>query len=230
MGHEIRQHIKDEMISASDFLAIYNDYILPEENQRRQEKGMSLLKPKRIDHYWENKATKEFIESLIIELKSKPRNSGFNSKSLVSLAKNYGLTKTKRGKEPGVFMNPYLFVDFAIWLSPAARVKVIVWITDSLILQRIEAGIKYRPMTEAVKKYLAPTYQPGYDGDNPYAHEAMLINKIVFGEHKQNIRQEANKEQLKLLEEIEMKNTVLIQAQVLELKRIEILQQSIKGE
>jgi len=225
---EIRQHIKDKMLSASDCIEGYNKYVLPEENQKRKEKGLSQLKSKEMYKYWENKGTKQFIESLIIELKSKPTNSGFNSKSANSLAKEFGLTKTKRGKEEGVFMNPYLFVDFAMWLSPSFRVKVIVWVTDQLISQRLEAGIKYRPMTDAIKEYLTENYKPKFETDNLYMHEAMMINEIVFGEHKQDIRQEATQEQLKLLTEIEMKNTVLIQAEVEEEKRIEILKKQFK--
>jgi len=46
LDYEIRQHIKDEMISASDFLAIYNEYFLPEENRKREEKGLTLLSAK----------------------------------------------------------------------------------------------------------------------------------------------------------------------------------------
>lgn len=223
MGYEIRQHVKDEMISASDFLAIYNEHILPEENRKRKEKGLSQLRAKRIDHYWENKSTLEFVESLSDELKSKTRNSGISSKSAILLAKNYGLTKTKRGKEQGVFMNPYLFVDFAMWISPSFRAKVVIWVTDNLILQRIEAGIQYKPMTDAIKKHLEPSYKPKFENDNAYMHEAILINKVIFGEHKPDIRQEATKEQLKLLGDMEIRNTALIQAGVLEEQRINIL-------
>jgi hypothetical protein len=60
------------------------------------------------------------------------------------------IIETKRGKNGGTWMHPYLFVDFAMWLSPQFKFTVIRWVYDNLIKLRHEAGDSFKLVNEAL--------------------------------------------------------------------------------
>lgn len=54
---------------------------------------------------------------------------------------------TFNGKTPdNVWMHPFLFIDFAMWLNPTFKYDVIKFVYDELINYRNEAGDAYREM------------------------------------------------------------------------------------
>ena len=54
---------------------------------------------------------------------------------------------TFNGKTPdNVWMHPFLFIDFAMWINPTFKVTVIKFVYDELINYRNEAGDAYREM------------------------------------------------------------------------------------
>ena len=58
------------------------------------------------------------------------------------------LKQNKRGKDnKGVWMHPYLFADYAQWLSPEFRAKVAIWIGDNLLLFRNVSVIRLTNVT-----------------------------------------------------------------------------------
>lgn len=90
--------------------------------------------------------------------------------------------------------NPYIWVLVALELNPMIYAKAMKWLTDNLILNRIEAGDFYKDFSRAVRKF-------GPD----YIKLASALNHIVFGRHEKGIRNTATKDQLIELIDIEKK-------------------------
>jgi hypothetical protein len=82
-------------------------------------------------------------------------------------------------------------------LNPMLYAKVIIWLTDTLIFDRMDAGDKFKPMNGAINRILEKPDYPKY---------AKEINTRVFGEHKTGMRNLASAKELRLVSEIE--NTV----------------------
>lgn len=99
----------------------------------------------------------------------------------------------KRGKYGGTWMHPYLFIDFAMWLNPNFKLKVIKFVYDQLIEYRNNAGDLYKGFTNAASKF----------PDVNYSQLAKGLNYIVFGHHERGIRQKATPEQLEELNDIQ---------------------------
>lgn len=114
---------------------------------------------------------------------------------IVNVLKGLGVWKTSgRGNTKAVFCDPYIWVLLAMELNPMIYAKVVVWLTDSLLVDRIKAGSDYRPMNAAIRSVV---------NDPDYARIAREINKAVFGHHERGIRDVASAEQLKRIAEIE---------------------------
>ena len=101
---------------------------------------------------------------------------------------------TGRGVNKQVMADPYIWVLIALELNPMLYAKVIVWLTDSLIFDRIEAGDEFRPMNNAIKSIVM----------NPdYKKYAIAINERVFGKHLTGMRNLASAQELKKITKIE---------------------------
>lgn len=167
MGNfEVVQRTKDGMFNATELLKQWNKY-----------SGMK----KEIKDFFENKSTKEFIQTIESEDSANRGNSPY--------------LKT-RGKHGGTWMHPYLFIDFAMWLNPKFKYKVIQFVHDQLIEQRHSAGDMYKTLSNAASQL------PGVN----YSQLAKGLNYIVFGRHESGtLRQHATREQLNQLSEIQNK-------------------------
>ncbi|MBW3020084.1 KilA-N domain-containing protein, partial [Candidatus Woesearchaeota archaeon] len=129
-GQVVRQLSKCGYMCATDITRIYNEY--------RKGTGLS---PKELNDYFKLKSTNEFLESLCNELnllhKNKTDNTPFYSPS--------SLKMVKRGKNnKGTWLHPYLFVDYAMWLSPEFRAKVVMWVGDQLLHFRNSSGDAFK--------------------------------------------------------------------------------------
>jgi hypothetical protein len=109
--------------------------------------------------------------------------------------KGLGLYKTTgRGENKSVMADPYIWVLLAMELNPMLYAKVIIWLTDSLIFDRIEAGSEYLPMNSKIKEIIK----------NPdYPKFARLINQKVFGHHQSGMRNLASSKELRKIADIE---------------------------
>lgn len=117
--------------------------------------------------------------------------------------KNFGITKvlkqsgayrtTGRGENKQVMCNPYIWLLVAMELNPMLYAKVVVWMTDTLIINRIEAGNFYKSLSSALYKIPNPDYKK----------IAVNLNIAIFGKHETGIRNKANKEQLEELARLE---------------------------
>lgn len=110
--------------------------------------------------------------------------------------KSIGAYKTTGARSTkSVWVNPYIFVMVAMELNPLFKANVIDWLTDSLIINRIEAGSFYRELSKAMSKI-----------DNPdYVKIAKALNYIVFNKHETGLRNTATQKQLLELKNIEEK-------------------------
>lgn len=115
--------------------------------------------------------------------------------SLITVLKGLGVYKvTGRGENKQVMAHPYIWMSIAIELNYILYGKVIKWLSDSLIFDRIEAGSEYLPMNSAIKKIVA----------NPdYPLIAKSINIKVFGQHQAGMRNLASAKELRAIADIE---------------------------
>jgi hypothetical protein len=122
----------------------------------------------------------------------------------MQMCKNEGITKvlkglqiwktTGRGANKTVMCDPYIWVSIALELNPMIYSKVISFVTDSLIFDRIEAGDEFKPMNTAIKSIVS----------NPdYKKYSIAINEKVFGKHLTGMRNLANSNELKKIVKIE---------------------------
>jgi len=179
-GLSIRQDTKNSFFNATDLIKLYN---------------LKNNEFKRIESYSANDSTKRFMDALA-------KDEVLNSKNSCYLEN--GLMLTKRGKNGGTWMHPYLFIDFAMWLSPEFKVTVIRWVYDNLIKLRHEAGDSFKDVNEALfEKY--PNSSP-----DVYRHEASMINYLSFGSYSTGQRNLANEDQLNLLKRLQKADIKLI--------------------
>lgn len=180
-GINVRQDSKLGFFNANDLVVAYKEL---------------TGKDKQIYHYLENESTKEYMGALIQAENQNTRDSG---------ELENGLIKTKRGKYGGTWMHPYLFIDFAMWLSPEFKVTAIKWIYDNLIELRNNCGDGFKRVNNALferKPNTAPF---------AYANEAKMINKLVFGTPDKDQRNSASEEQLAMLDRLQQADVKLIQ-------------------
>lgn len=188
-GIKIRQDTKNEFLSVTDLQQAYE--------LARWEHGWS---ERRIEFVTRSI---DFRERLYYVLE----NQGFINTTInafIQLLENQGFTKAM--KELGVWKttgargtnqvmcNPYIWVLIALEMNPMIYAKVIVWLTDTLIFNRIEAGTEYLPMNEAISTIVT----------NPeYYKFATLINIKVFGKHLTGMRNLASAKELRKIADLE---------------------------
>lgn len=116
------------------------------------------------------------------------------NQSLVKVMKNYGVYKTSgKGENRTTMCNPYIWVLLAMELNPELYAKVVIWLSDNLIINRIEAGDKYNDLCKAASKFK----------DVDYRTIAKGINYIVFNIHETMLRNKASETELKEIEELQ---------------------------
>ena len=105
------------------------------------------------DGYFDATALLNYYNSMALD--QKKMDDFKKLKSTKELA-NYLLTNELLEKKPlisslkGTWMHPYMFIDFAMWLSVEFKVQVLAWVYDGLIKTRNQAGDYYNEMCEAL--------------------------------------------------------------------------------
>lgn len=186
----IRQNTKDgQMLSVSDLQTSYN-----------KARFMHGWSERQISDVIRSKAFKERLyytlkELNLINLQFLPFMEMVEKESVTNVMKGLGVWKTKgRGENKSTYCNPYIWVSLALEMNPMIYAKVVIWLTDNLIINRIMAGSEFRPMNKAISKIV----------QNPqYWKYAKLINENVFGAHQSGMRDEASEDQLKKIADIE---------------------------
>jgi hypothetical protein len=186
------QRTKDGFFNATEFLKRFNEI-----------SGKEL----RIDNFFQNQGTQEFLKALDIELL--PNTSNSSDLETTNFQADIRTYQTARGNKGATWMHPYLFVKFAMWLSPALEVKIIKWVYDHLIEFRLLAGDHYKEMCDAVAwKYYE--YYKKAAGPDVFMDEAHLLNQLVFGKPNGNQRNIATEKQLDLMNRLQVANIKMI--------------------
>ena len=154
---EVIQRTSDSMFNATKLLQQWNTF-------SGQKKDVS--------HYFTNDTTKEFIAAIKTE------------NGITGTDDTQVYVKKKGGNDGGsTWMHPLLFIDFAMWLNPAFKVKVLKFVYDEMIKYRHEAGDEYRALGSAIGKIV----------DKDFMQTAMqkigeALNWIIFNKHESGIR------------------------------------------
>jgi hypothetical protein len=166
---DVIQRTSDGMFDATSLLKQWNAY-----------SGQQ----KKLDHYFENNSTKEFITALMSEENLNTRNSVY--------------LKT-RGKKGKTMMCPLLFIDYSMWLNPAFKIKVLKFISDELLKYRNEAGDAYIKMTAAIASIVPKKNLP-----LSIKKVARALNYIVYNSHERELRnKQAEENKARELAELE---------------------------
>lgn len=162
----VEQRTKDGYFNATSFVKQWNLHT----------QNSGDVKKKEIKDYLDNKATKEFLSALIQE----ENLNGENSPYLTSRGKYSG----------GTWMHPIMFIDFAMWLNPAFKVKVIKFVYDQMLKYRNDAGDAYRELSSAINSIVPNTFMP-----QAMRKIGEALNYVVFNEHEQMLRNKKGSEE-----------------------------------
>jgi hypothetical protein len=187
MGNfEISQRTSDGYFDGNYLL---NQWNLDENNTRR-----------RLDDFLDYKSTKEFIEEI---KKTHVRDLAKGDNQIVTRQKGK-MTVNGRTADK-VWMHPFLFIDFAMWINPTFKVTVIKFVYDELIKHRNDAGDAYIEMSNAISKIVTKK-----EVLTSIQKIAQAVNYIAFNEHETAIRNRKGENEMKELVEIEKQVTTLI--------------------
>jgi len=103
-------------------------------------------------------------------------------------------------------MHPLLFIDFAMWINPTFKVKVLKFVYDEMIKYRNDAGDAYKELGSAVGKIVNKSFMP-----IAMSNISKAINYCVFNAHETMLRnKEGDENKMRDLLMMERKITDLI--------------------
>lgn len=188
-GVTIKQKTKEQFLSITDLQRSYET--------ARWQYGWT---DRRVNDILQYKPVQERVYYLLFESgKIKTTLPAFmemvESEGIVKVLKGLGTwSTTGRGTDKAVFCDPFVWMLLAMELNPMIYAKVVIWLSDSLIMDRIEAGSEYLPMNSAIK---AICKSPDY------GKYARAINTKVFGHHQTGMRNLACAKELRKITDIE---------------------------
>ena len=161
---DVFQRTKDAMFDASALLHQWN---------------MNRKSKKKIDEFLRIKPTKEFIDELGNELKINGSDYNRHQEPTLICTVKGRATNGKGGTPDKVWMHPYLFIKFAMWLNPRFEVQVIKFVYDQLITLRNQIGDGYKDFSAACSKIGCVT-------PDDYKIMARCLNCAVLGKERQS--------------------------------------------
>jgi len=188
-GITVRQNTKEQFLSVTDLQRAYE--------KARWQHGWS---DKRVNDILVLDSTKERVYHLLKERDMIKADfpvfmEMVEKDGLTKVMKGLGVYKTTgRGTDKSVMADQYIWMLIAMELNPMLYAKVVIWLTDSLIFDRIDAGTEYLPMNTAIKSLV---------GKPDYASYAKEINIRVFGHHQTGMRNIASSKELRKIADIE---------------------------
>lgn len=191
---DVTQRTKDGFFNATALLKQWNNTV---ENQKVLHKGKSphvknstnnqevlntqnspYVNEKEMKDFFLNKSTQEYIQVIM-------QKEGLNSETSVYLK-----SRASRGVNAGTWMHPMLFIDFAMWLNPSFKYDVLKFVYDEMIKYRNLAGDSYKELGSAVSKLVPREFVA-----TAMKKVAEALNYIVFGDHRNGIRNDFGEEQ-----------------------------------
>jgi hypothetical protein len=191
-GHIIRQETKTGFLNISDLQDAYTI--------ARYDNGWVK---KRVDHILSRIENTERIyyvlhEQGLVHVQFHTFIKQVELNGITNVLKQYNVYKTTGARTTKTsWCNPYIWLLIAMEMSPLFYAKTVIWLTDKLIINRIEAGNFCVALNTSIQKFNLDGYK--------YAILAKTLNQIVFGRHETGIRNTGSKEQLKKLYSIEEK-------------------------
>lgn len=150
----------------------------------RQWNGVDGNSQRKMDEFLLSKETSQFIEALIAEERN--NSLGENSPKIDNQVFKKSKVKEKgkigRPKEQ-VWMHPFLFIRFAMWINPRFEVKVIKFVYDEMIRYRNDAGDAYKELSSAVMKIVPKDFMP-----KAMQKIGEALNWVVFNAHEKMLR------------------------------------------
>lgn len=141
--------------------------------------------------FFESEQTKEFLNALKEDIESHSAKLHYAD---FQPFKEINGRNTKNGRtKDQVWMHPYLFIKFAMWINPKFELQVIKFVYDQLIKTRHLAGDNYNVLTSALATI--PYVE--------YKQVATAIQWIVFNKTGKDLRQSATQKELQEISEIE---------------------------
>ena len=182
---DVEQRTKDGMFNATALMKMWNE-ANPDETRD-------------LDNFWKSTNLTELMSEIA------ENEIGFKSVDFTEL-KN-ALSVTSRGKyNGGTWMNPILFLKFAMYLSPRFEYHVLKFVSDQMIKFRKDAGDAYKDLSAAVSTLVSKEFM-----SSAMARVSKGMNVLVFGEHYPSIRNDKGIETLQFeLFELERKLSELI--------------------
>ena len=178
-------------------------------NELLRQWNSSNDKKKTVEDFLSLSNTKEFMDELT--LSDDCRNAD-NQLFIISKGK-----MTISGRTPDkVWMHPYLFIKFSMWINPRFEVKVIKFVYDELIRYRNEAGDAYRELASAVVKIA-----PKKDIPTAMTKIAQALNFVCTNHHEKEMRNQMDETTMKEMVKLEQDVALLIN--VGHLKSVEAL-------
>lgn len=174
---DILQRTKDGYFDANVLLSQWNN-----------NKGASR---RRMNEFLESPKTIEFIN--VIKEESHGRETDNADFKVVTTIKGKNTVKGKTKDQ--VWMHPYLFIDFAMYLNPKFKYSVIKFVYDELIKNRNQAGDGYIMLSASGVKL------KGYN----FMEIAKAIQWIVYNKTGKELRQSSTQEQLSEINDIQTK-------------------------
>lgn len=188
-GITIQQETKTQMLSITDLQKSYETarWQYGWSDRKVADVMQTIEFKERVFYLLENKGV---IKTNIVGFMEMVEKEG-----IAKVLKGLGVYKATGARETKkVMADPYIWVLLAMELNPMIYAKVVIWLTDSLIFNRIEAGSEYLPMNAAIKSVLtAPDY----------SKYARAINERVFGIHQSGMRNLASAKELRKIADIE---------------------------
>lgn len=150
--------------------------------------------------FLDNSSTLEFISALKEDL----AQSQICDLVDLEVVKYHKGRNTQKGKtKDQVWMHPFLFTKFAMWINPRFEVKVIKFVYDEMIRYRNEAGDAYKEMSFQVQT-ISPAGVPFPD---IIRGVSKAVNIVVYGKHERMIRNKVGEES-KVRELLELEKDV----------------------
>lgn len=150
----------------------------------RQWNSVKGNEQRKMDEFLFAKKTCDFIDALIAE--ERKNGLGENSPKIDNQVVKKSKVKEKgragRPKEQ-VWMHPFLFTKFAMWINPRFEVKVIRFVYDEMIRYRNDAGDAYKELSTAVMKIVPKDFMP-----KAMQKVGEALNWVVFNNHEKMLR------------------------------------------
>jgi hypothetical protein len=192
-GVAIRQGTKPDFLSVTDLMRAY-------EKERMKHNWHSKHLPtlmKTTD--FKDRVYYLLVERSLVDVSKDTFTEMVDRESIVKVLKGLGVWKnTGLGTNNTTMADPYIWVLIAMEMNPMIYAKVVKWLGDTLIFDRIEAGTENRVLVGAVNSMLG-----GQAQESTYRSVNTELNIKVFGMHKTGIRNLASSVQLKKIAEIE---------------------------